>query len=133
MKDVIGATPAASDSTSVPPEFAGTTSAAIINRSLNTSGESATVPTTDRYVAGGDRLVIEIGIRDATASTTTTATISFGDNGATDLPEDQTTTTALNPWVEISQTLKFYDGLVLNNYQAVKVTGDGVSVGERIR
>lgn len=132
VKDLIGATPEAADATTTPPEFPGTTAAAIINRSLNNSAESATIALTTRYAAGGDFLVIEIGIRDNVNSTTATCSLNFGDNSATDLPEDNTTTAANNPWIEISQTLRFRDPLVLNNYQSVKAA-DGISVSELIR
>jgi hypothetical protein len=53
----------------------------------------------------GDRLVIEIGWRRH--STYRWGSIRFGDAAATDLPEDETTTTDLNPWIEFSQTLAF--------------------------
>jgi hypothetical protein len=53
-----------------------------------------------------DRIVIELGFRKGdTSSTNFAATLVFGDNSASDLPEDETTTTANNPWVEFSMTL----------------------------
>lgn len=131
VKTLVGATPAAGDASTSPPEFPGTTSAAIINRSLNNSAESTPIAVTDRYVVGGDRLVIEIGILDQVNSTTATCSLNFGDDSASDLAEDNTTTAANNPWVEISQTLKFL-GPMLGNYQSVSAD-TGMSVSERTR
>jgi hypothetical protein len=56
--------------------------------------------------ANGDRLVIEIGVSQKGNSNNRNVTQSFGDNSATDLPEDQTTTTANNPWLQFSTTIK---------------------------
>ena len=54
----------------------------------------------------GDRIVIEIGAyRYKVGGSTGSCTQTYGDDSATDLPEDQTTKTAYNPWVEFSQTL----------------------------
>ena len=53
----------------------------------------------------GDRIVIEIGAN--MASVISTSDISLGDDSATDLPEDETTTDANNPWFQIGQILKF--------------------------
>ena len=54
-------------------------------------------------VAGsaGDYIVIELGARKH-QSNFATASLSLGDNSGTDLPEDETTFTANNPWIEIS-------------------------------
>lgn len=130
-KYLIGATPAAGDAAAAPPEFPGTTNAAIINRKLNNSSESAALTSTAVYAVAGDRLVVEIGYLDQTSSTSTTCSINFGDDSATDLPEDDTTTAANNPWVDISQTLKFL-GPMLNNFQSVSAD-TGMSVSERTR
>ena len=85
-----------------------------------TSGEWATSlrntefhdPASDNMTTGyttvaGDRLVIEVGGRTGAAGTTVTATMSFGSDSGTDLPEDQTTTTPDNPWFEISRDITF--------------------------
>jgi hypothetical protein len=60
--------------------------------------------------SAGDRIVIEIGIRDASTSTTTGAGLSFGDDGTGDLGENSTDTTATNPWVQLSGTVAFQSG-----------------------
>jgi hypothetical protein len=55
----------------------------------------------------GDRLVIEVGGQVSSAGgTTVTGTMSFGAN-TTDLLENETGTTALDPWFEISRTVTF--------------------------
>lgn len=55
----------------------------------------------------GDRLVIEIGLA-AFSTTTSGADLQTYLNPALgDLPEDETTTTELNSWIEFSQTLTF--------------------------
>ena len=58
-------------------------------------------------ITAGDRVVIEIGFNNTTAGTTITGTENFGDNSATDLPDNETATAADNPFLELSQTLIF--------------------------
>jgi hypothetical protein len=56
----------------------------------------------------GDRIMIEIGARKTEAgSTSRNYSVAVGTASATDLAEDETTTTADNPWIELSQTLVF--------------------------
>lgn len=56
----------------------------------------------------GDRLHVSAGARKSEASTTSrTLTIRSGTAGASDLPEDETTTSSLRSWIEFSQTLAF--------------------------
>lgn len=58
--------------------------------------------------AAGDRLVIELGYREFnTSSTTHSSTFTFGDDAASDLAVDETTTTQNNPWVELSMNVSF--------------------------
>ena len=52
----------------------------------------------------GDRLVIEIGY-SSTNPATKGGSQMFGDNAATDLPIDETSTAALNPWIEFDQNI----------------------------
>jgi hypothetical protein len=60
----------------------------------------------------GDRIVIEIGVRSFNTITSAyNAYFRFGDAAASDLPEDETSTSDYNPWVEFSQTLDFEDRL----------------------
>ena len=63
----------------------------------------------------GDRIVIEIGCyRYAAGNPPGRCTQSFGDDSTTDLPEDQTTTTADNPWVEFSADIRFPSVTLIN-------------------
>lgn len=56
----------------------------------------------------GDRIVIEVGYRKHESATTSrTGTLSFGDAAGTDLAEDETTTTANDPWFEFADNLTF--------------------------
>lgn len=54
-----------------------------------------------------DRIVIELGFRSSTGSFETSGAGSFGDDSGTDLAEDESTTSAHNPWIELSATLTF--------------------------
>jgi hypothetical protein len=57
-------------------------------------------------VSDGDWLVIEIGYRSHNTHTTSRAgSFRYGDVATSDLPEDETTTTDLNPWIEFSGDL----------------------------
>ncbi|MGH6879274.1 hypothetical protein [Hypericibacter sp.] len=56
----------------------------------------------------GDRLAIELGVRAHLADgTMRTFALRLGDNQLTDLPEDETSSSDFNPWIEFSQTLLF--------------------------
>lgn len=57
-------------------------------------------------VTQGDYLVIEQGGQSLSGSKQYST--SIGSDNATDLPADETTTTANNPWVEFSQTINLY-------------------------
>jgi hypothetical protein len=70
-----------------PPEI---TTAALTNRRLLTSGDATPLTLTDVVAQAGDYLVIEIGHRNASGGTSATVGISFGDNSATDLAENDT-------------------------------------------
>jgi hypothetical protein len=50
----------------------------------------------------GDRLVFEVGANRGSALRN--GSMSFGDVAGSDLPEDETTTTALDPWIEFPST-----------------------------
>lgn len=74
-------------------------------------------------VNAGDRLVIELGSLSA-ASSDGHGTLSFGDDSGTDLPENETTTAANNPWIEFSGTLVFATSATLT-----PATGSLVATG----
>lgn len=49
-----------------------------------------------------DRLVIEIGVGGNPGAGDHDSNLVFGDDNASDLPEDETTTTANNPWINFA-------------------------------
>ena len=55
-------------------------------------------------VQAGDRLVVEIGANDVNAGN---LQFRYGAPTGSDLPEDETTTTDLTPWIEFSGTIGF--------------------------
>lgn len=64
--------------------------------------------TTEVVAEDGDRIVIEIGIKNSATGASVSGTLNFGDdNATTDLGENTTDTSAFNPWVELSQTIAF--------------------------
>lgn len=72
-------------------------------------------------VQNGDILVVELGYRHCnTASTSYTGTIYYAGDPASDLPQDETTTTTGTGWLEFSQTLAF-EGTVLQEIIEVEV------------
>lgn len=54
----------------------------------------------------GDILIIEVGFEKGTASSESVS-IRIGDNGGSDLPENETSTSDFNGWVEFANTLTF--------------------------
>lgn len=67
----------------------------------------STVPTSTD-VSNGDVLVVEVGWRSVdTAITSWGSTLSIGRSAATDLPVNETDTTAINPWIEFADDLLF--------------------------
>jgi hypothetical protein len=73
----------------------------------NLTNRSDSTTSTEVIAQAGDRLVIEIGTGgDPGLSGAHDSSLGFGDSAASDLPEDITTTTALNPWVEFAEDLE---------------------------
>ncbi|MEW6378589.1 MAG: phage tail protein [bacterium] len=69
--------------------------------------ETALTPLT---IQAGDRLVIELGVRAFnTLAVSREAGLIAGDIDSIDLPEDETTATAANPWIEFSHVFQFQD------------------------
>jgi hypothetical protein len=89
-------------------------SAAALSNEFNTALRNIKIPlggsTVPTSVAGltGDRIVVEIGYRKhENAATSRTGTFSAGNPTGSDLPEDETTTTALAGWIEFADNLTF--------------------------
>lgn len=74
-----------------------------INTSLRNINFLTSTALSSVIAVSGDYLVIEYGV--SCGATARSITCSFGDDSSTDLPEDNTTTTANNPWIEFSQTI----------------------------
>lgn len=91
--------PSASQLTTSPPEFEG--SSVSVNRQMLDASNNASIALTPVNAQAGDRLVIEIGVREIDGGGIN-GTIVYGDNSGTDLPENNTTSTANNPWIEFS-------------------------------
>lgn len=87
-----------------PPEF---TTAGLTNRSHQNTAGTTSLPLTSVVCSAGDFVVVEIGFIQRLFSVAWTVTLSYGDDSATDLPVDQTTTAANNPWVEFSNSITF--------------------------
>ncbi len=116
-------TVAASDNTAAaPPEMTTT----LTNRRFQDSAENFAITLTSQAVTEGDYLVVEVGWREADTNTARTMDASFGDNSATDLAEDNTTTTANNPWIEFS-------GSVAGIHSASAVLGASASLLPQVR
>lgn len=87
-----------------PPELALNTNT---NRAFRDTASSAALALTNVDAQYGDRICLEVGVSYNSAAANN-GTLVFGDDSGTDLAEDDTTTTANNPWVEFSQTLNFW-------------------------
>jgi hypothetical protein len=88
-----------------PPQFNGVS---LQNRRLEEGSNDFAVNLASTGLNAQDRLIIEIGYKDDDAGSADQGNINFGDNSGTDLAEDESTTTANNPWVELTHDLLFY-------------------------
>lgn len=97
----------ASDATSnVPPGYSN--AATPVNRRFETSpANTFTLSFSNFDVDLGGYVGLEIGNGSASSSSPRTGTIVFGDDSGSDLPEDETTDTANNPWVEFTHNFVF--------------------------
>jgi len=79
----------ASDVTSTtPPEIAST----LINRSFQNSSESTSIAYPEITIPEGGHLIIELGFRENSITAGLYVNFQYGDNSATDLPENATET-----------------------------------------
>lgn len=80
---------------------------ALANR-LDTATTMAFSTTTQNF-----RLVLELGLGGTPVNTTGVqghnGSMSFGESAATDLPEDDASTAALNPWLQFTQNIKLWN------------------------
>lgn len=76
--------------------------------SLTNRQFTGTSGATNYTTVAGDYIVLNIGTRgDPDAGSDHDSSIRLGDAAASDLPEDDTDTTDLNPWIELADTLTF--------------------------
>lgn len=68
------------------------------NRSFSATSSSVTAQ-------DGDYVIIELGISGAPGHSGRSGSLNFGDASGSDLAEDDSTTTANNPWVEFANTI----------------------------
>lgn len=99
--------PTASDSTSVPPEWPTTSDT---NRRLLDASENASISLTSQDATEGDRLEVTLGLRRGSTSSAVLNIMDYILAGATDLPENDTTTAVNAPWIEFSDNITFADG-----------------------
>lgn len=92
----------ASDSTGDPYEMGRTTATA---SAFYDSAENCYHTLTNCTISAGDRLVIEIGFRAGSTTTTRTGGVVCGDDSATDLPFTSINTNTDNPWIEFTADL----------------------------
>lgn len=123
-RGVLVAVSASDDTSTTPPEFSAVS---LTNRALRDSSENASISLSSLAVSAGDRIVVEVGIRQASTSTNN-GTIERGARfDYTDLAEDDTTTVGSRiPWVELSQDVLFqptYAGSAATPEDAAGATG----------
>lgn len=134
VKDLL--TPAASDQAATPPQFSTT----LTNRQMQNSAESASISLTSQDAVAGDRLVIEVGVRDTVAHASRTLGLSFGGTTVTDLAEDNTTTTANYPWIEFSgailiipiENVKISEQLTARRYGDATPNAENIKISESL-
>jgi hypothetical protein len=78
------------------------------------ASDSAAISVAAISALAGDILVIEVGCRDATTSTSRQGNIEIGDSlSDPEAPEDETSTIPKVPWIEFSQTITFQTSIPL--------------------
>jgi hypothetical protein len=121
--DLIAPATASDLATTPPPEFATTTPA---SRRFQDAAEATSLALPGgggTSVAAGDYIVIEIGWRKASTSTSYRATLQFGAGASADLPFADASTSAYNPWVEFSGVIGLQQFVSLEGNQP-SATGD---------
>ena len=75
------------------------------------------------YVSvAGDRIVVEVGFRATSGGSVANGGVSVGSDSGTDLPADETTTTANDPWIEFADTISYLSGSVAGTSTSVRPT-----------
>lgn len=120
-----------SSGTGTPPAMADGT---LRSRRFAQTESDFSLELTDTAVSAGDRLIVEVGYKDDSSNTSRRVGCSFGDDSSTDLAEDQTTTTADNPWVEFSMDISFDGGApagqpTSRRHETIPFMGHGRRIG----
>lgn len=102
-RGVLLAVSASDDTSATPPEMVVSTAT---NRKVLDSGESASLSLSSVAASAGDYLVFEVGARQGSTSSNNILVNGRGDQ-STDLPEDDTTTSVFNSWLEFSSDIQF--------------------------
>lgn len=82
----------------------------LTNRRFEQGSNDFLLDLSSTAVSAGDRLIVEIGYDDFSGNVSRFSSCRFGDASGSDLPEDETTTSDDNPWVEFSMDLAFDTG-----------------------
>ncbi len=109
LRGVLLETSASDNTGATPPEMVVTPTTAT-NRQFQDGAENTSLTLSSVTTYAGDRIAAYLGFRETRNSSTATATLVFGDDGAADLAEDNTDTDADNPWFEFSQTITSEEG-----------------------
>lgn len=120
VQELLGVT-SSTNTGAQPPGFA----VSATNRRLEQGNDDFSLDLTPTEITGG-YLMYEVGYADPSANTGRFASIIVGDDSGSDLPEDETTTTANNPWIELSTDPVFDTGGVtvprfMQNYRRRRV------------
>ena len=92
---------ASEDTSTTPPELTTNASPGHARRFMDSTG-ATDLPITEVTTASGDCLVVELGIRNATTSTSTSGTIRTGDDNASDLAYADGAHADEDPWIEFT-------------------------------
>jgi hypothetical protein len=108
VTEIVALTEAADAETNAPPAFESGTAE---NRRLETPPSNTfSIDVGSTGISSGDRLIFEVGYKEGSANGGNISTLVIGDDSGTDLAEDETTTSADNPWFELSFDLAFSAG-----------------------
>lgn len=99
------------------------------NTSLRAKRLATGGATVQSVITEGDYLVIEIATTSTVGGTSLSDTISYGDNSATDLGDNETDTAANNPFIELTGNIKFLQR-GYGQAQAKISPGRGISYGQ---
>ena len=89
-----------------------------------------TATSTSKVVAAGDRLVIEIGLGGDPAQSSSdyhNGSMRVGDTSGSDLPENNTNTDDVSPWLQFANTLTFLTNPTVTTQACTEVTSSSAT------